>query len=238
MKASIIIPALNEEKNIKTTLIRAFAQDYQNFEVIVVDNGSTDQTSSIATHLGAKVVKEERKGTMWACEAGRKASSGSVIVRLDADCLPEKDWLSKGMKYFEDLHIVGATGPYDYYDGSNFFRYFSLFSQKYIYKPGSIFLRLFKRGIFIEGNSFMRASTLEMIGGFDTSIVFYGDGTNLARRLAHFGTIVFDNNLIMKTSARRFKTQGAFKISVLYIFHFFRVAFITPTTKQTKSKNP
>ncbi|HUD04010.1 MAG TPA: glycosyltransferase family 2 protein [Candidatus Paceibacterota bacterium] len=238
MKASIIIPALNEEKYIEKTLVAVSAQIYSDFEVIVIDNESTDKTVAIARKNGARVIIEKRKGTMWACEAGRNIASGDVIVRLDADCLPEKDWLSKGMKYFENTNVVGATGPYDYYDGSRFFRSFSLLTQKYIYKPVSIFLRLFKRGIFIEGNSFMRASALETIGGFDTSIVFYGDGTNLARRLACLGTIVFDNSLSMKTSARRFKAQGTFKISILYIFHFFRAAFVAPITKPTQSKNP
>ncbi len=232
MKVSVIIPALNEEKNIGKTLDAILSSDYPNFEVIVSDNGSTDKTSEVAKVKGVKVVREERKGTLWAREAGRKISSGKILAFLDADCLPENDWLSRGAKHFSDHKVIAVTGPYDYYDGPVFFRWFSLASQKYIYRPFNTLLRAFKRGMLIEGNTFIRASTLEAIGGFDTSITFYGDGTDTAKRLAPHGKIIFDNSLTLKTSARRFKSEGAIKIVWLYIFFFFRTAFFRKTKKR------
>ncbi len=229
MRISVIIPALNEEKNLGKTLDAILSSDYPNFEVIVSDNGSSDKTSEIAKSKGVKVVREERKGTLWAREAGRKIANGKTLAFLDADCLPESDWLSLGAKHFANREIVAVTGPYDYYDGPAFFRWFSLASQKYIYCPFNTLLRFFGRGMLIEGNTFIRASSLEAIGGFDTSITFYGDGTDTAKRLAAHGKIIFDNKLVLKTSARRFKTEGALKIIWLYIFFFFRTAFFRKT---------
>lgn len=235
MKASIIIPALNEAQGIGDTLAAAFAQDYPNFEVIVADNGSTDNTALIAARLGAKVVVEKRKGTMWACEAGRKSAKGDVIVRLDADCLPEKNWLSEGMKHFKNPKVVGVTGPYDYFDGPKTFRFFSLSSQKYVYAPlNAVFNSLHMAAILIGGNSFMRAESLEKMGGFNTDITFYGDDTDVAMRLLPFGKIVFDNKLVMKTSARRFKAQGTTKLAALYVFYFFRTALVAKAPKHRR----
>ncbi len=226
MKISVIIPALNEEKKIGATLDAIFASDYPDFEVIVCDNGSTDETSDIASSKGAKVVLERRKGTMWACEAGRKVATGEIIVRLDADCLPEKKWLSNGAKFFENPKVVGVSGPYDYFDAPKIYRFFSLAVQKYIYVPFNIFLSFFHLGAMtVGGNTFIRNSTFESIGGFNTSITFYGDDTDVAKRLSKKGKVIFTGKVVMKTSARRFKDEGLLKINAKYIYHFFKIIF-------------
>ncbi len=226
MKISVIIPALNEEKNIGKAIDAILSSDYPNFEVIVSDNGSTDKTSDIARAKGVKVVREERKGTMWACEAGRKVAHGDIIVRLDADCLPETDWLSRGAKHFMDKKVVVVSGPYDYFDGPAGFRYFALGLEKYVYSPVNVILSMLSiGGITLGGNTFIRASALSSIGGFNTAITFYGDDTDLPKRLSSKGKIIFDGSLVLKTSARRFKTEGTIKIGARYIFHFFRILF-------------
>jgi glycosyltransferase involved in cell wall biosynthesis len=227
MKISVIIPAYNEEKYLSKTLEAILTQDYTDFEVIVVDNASTDRTSDIAKSFQkVKVLFEGNKGTMWACERGRKEATGEIIVRMDADCLPGKDWLSKGSAFFKDDKTVGVSGPYDYYDAKKFFRYFSVHFQKILYSLANAIIQSFKRGaVMIGGNSFMRASTLAAMGGFDTSFTFWGDDTDTAKRLAKFGRIIFDSDLVIKGSARRMKKEGSFNLTMRYIFHFFKVIF-------------
>jgi glycosyltransferase involved in cell wall biosynthesis len=227
MKISVIIPAYNEEKYLSKTLEAILAQDYLDFEVIVVDNASTDKTAEIARLFPkVKVVSESRKGTMWACERGRKEATGEIIVRMDADCLPEKDWLAKGSAFFKDDKVVGVSGPYDYYDAEKLFRYFSVHFQKILYSLANILVRAMKNGgVMIGGNSFMRANTLANAGGFNTSFIFYGDDTDTAIRLSRHGRIVFNSTLVMKTSSRRFKKEGATSLTARYIFHFFKVIF-------------
>ena len=228
MKISVIIPAHNEEKYLGQTLEAIMHQDYPDFEVIVVDNASTDKTSDIArSFTGVKVLYESRKGTMWACECGRKAAKGGIIVRMDADCLPEKDWLSKGADFFKDKNVVVVSGPYDYHDASPFFRKMATMVQGYVYLPLNVIMQKLKvkAGITLGGNTFIRASALQSIGGFNTDITFYGDDTDLPKRMSHKGRVVFHKSVTSKTSARRFKDQGILRLQTKYIFHFLRVVF-------------
>jgi glycosyltransferase involved in cell wall biosynthesis len=77
-----IIPCLNEEQGVEKVLraMPAFVD-----EIIVVDNGSTDRTSEVATSLGAKVIREDVRGYGRAYKRGFQAATGDVIVTLDGD---------------------------------------------------------------------------------------------------------------------------------------------------------
>jgi len=234
MKISVIIPAHNEEKVIGDSLRAILAQDYSDYEVIVVDNNSADKTAEVARSFNVKVVHEPNKGTMWACERGRKEATGDIIVRMDADCIPETKWLSRGALFFNNPKVVGASGPYDYYDAEAFFRYLSLYIQKIIYGFVSYIIQqpFHFGGIMIGGNSFIRASTLEAIGGFNTAITFYGDDTEIAKRLAKKGYVVFSSKLVLKTSWRRFKQEGVVALQFKYLYHFFKHLFKRVETKR------
>jgi hypothetical protein len=129
------------------------------------------------------------------------------------------------MKHFAKKHVVAVTGPYDYHDGHPLFRYSSLALQRYVYHPVSVILQMsfVKKGaVLIGGNNFIRADILNKAGGYDTSIIFYGEDTNTAKRVAPHGKVVFDPQLSVKTSARRFKEEGSVRITVKYLFHFWR----------------
>jgi len=238
MKVSVVIPAHNEEEALPHTLRAILAQDYPDFEVIVVDNASTDKTAEVAKRFenrggsaikpSLKVVSESRKGLLWAREAGRRAAMGEIIANIDADCLPEPDWISRGVSHFTDGRIVAVSGPYDYHDAAPMFRRSSLATQRYVYKPISKLLQLpFVRGgaVLIGGNNFIRARVLEKTGGYNTALVFYGEDTDTAKRVSVHGKVLFNNRLTMKTSARRFKAEGTLKLMTVYWFHFFKHVF-------------
>jgi len=227
MKISVIIPAHNEESSLPQALKALSEQDHPDFEVIVVDNASTDKTfESALAFRGVTVVREMRKGTMWACERGRNEAKGGIIVRMDADCIPEKDWLSRGASFLTDIDVAVASGPYDYHDSHGFFRHLALFIQKNFFYAIHKLFQLFKLGgITMGGNTFMRASALDEAGGFNTAITFYGDDTDIPKRLSRFGKCIYSRNLIMKTSARRFKKDGVLSLQTKYIYHFFKHIF-------------
>ncbi len=87
---SIIVPARNEEQNIKKLLESLKGQTYRNFEVIVVDDRSTDTTADAAKALGAKVVRIKDKppdflGKPYACYTGFLHSKGEFLIFVDAD---------------------------------------------------------------------------------------------------------------------------------------------------------
>lgn len=228
MKISVIIPAHNEAKIIAKTLRAIGQQDYSDYEIILVDNNSTDETAAVAASFpGIEVLSEKRKGTMWACECGRQAAKGEIIARLDADCLPEPDWLSRGAAYFANPKVAAVSGPYDYYDAAWLPRFSSLFIQKTVYVLVNNLLRLIGRGgITLGGNTFIRASILSQMGGFNTAITFYGDDTDTAKRAARYGRVIFSPRLTMATLApgaeRHGDDQGLKKV-LIYLVHFFRV---------------
>lgn len=225
-KVSVVVPAHNEEESLAATLRAVLDQDYKDFEVIVVDNASTDKTQEIAREFPVKTVREEKKGLLHARERGRIEASGDIIVQMDADCLPDSGWLSRGAAHFENPRIVAVAGPYHYHDGGFLFRNVSLLSQKYLYKGASVIVQALGTGaVLIGGNAFIRADVLKRAGGYDTSIVFYGEDTDTAKKVSKFGRVLFDPKLVQKTSARRFKSEGTLKIAGLYLFHFFRVIY-------------
>lgn len=83
-RISVIIPALNEQNAIQK-VICDIPTDLVT-EIIVVDNGSTDHTAQLATEMGARIVKETRRGYGWACLAGIAATDcADIVVFLDGD---------------------------------------------------------------------------------------------------------------------------------------------------------
>ena len=234
MKISIVIPAYNEEKALAKTIESALTQDYSDFEVIVVNNASSDRTLEIAQSYAGKyparvkTVTENRKGLLWARECGRTNASGEIIANIDADCLPSTDWLSHGVRYFVSDRVAAVSGPYDYYDGGFIFRYVSLYTQMSIYWIISRIIQLpFVRtgAVMIGGNNMIRAKALENAGGYNTSLTFYGEDTDTAMRVVKSGKIIFSNKLIMKTSARRFRSEGIINLEIKYLKHFFKIIF-------------
>jgi glycosyltransferase involved in cell wall biosynthesis len=229
MRISIVIPAHNEEASLPDSIRAALAQDYPDFEVIVVNNASTDRTAEVAGQFPVKLVHEPRKGLLWARECGRQNATGELIANMDADCLPSPTWLRTGAGFFRDARVAAATGPYDYHDGGALFRRGSLFIQKTAYWLVS---RLFQcpglrfGAILIGGNNFIRAAALRKTGGYNTAILFYGEDTDTAKRMAACGRVIFSNRLVMKTSARRFRAEGVARLEARYIAYFFQTIFV------------
>ncbi|MBN2854323.1 glycosyltransferase [Patescibacteria group bacterium] len=95
---SVIVPVFNGEKFIGECLKSILSQDYENFELIVVDNNSNDKTSKIVQDLATQYQKiiyifESRRSRGAARNAGVLAARGDLIAMTDADCLVPKDWL-------------------------------------------------------------------------------------------------------------------------------------------------
>lgn len=225
MKASIVIPAHNEAGYIARTLEAALNQDFDGpYEVIVVDNASVDSTGDIARRFPVTVIREDRKGLLHAREAGRRAARGEIIVQLDADSIPDRDWLHKGLAYFDDPRVVCVSGSYFYYDGKWSFRWASYGGQMVFFWGTHLLLSPLGLGcIGTGGNMFIRASALEQIGGYDTGIEFYGEDTDTARRLMSRGKVLYCPSLYVNSSARRFKNMGVAKVLTLYTLHWFSI---------------
>ena len=119
MLISIVVPALNDAVMLTQCLTALAAQTRLADEVIVVDNGSTDDTAAVALAAGARVVREPERGIMPATATGFDAAVGDVVGRLDADSIPPADWIERVEAAFTAQPTLAAlTGPGDFY-GAN-----------------------------------------------------------------------------------------------------------------------
>lgn len=224
-RVSVVIPVYNEEKYILKTLRAIISQSYKNFEIVIVNNNSTDDTERLINYFIQKTptsitityLTENRQGTNYARECGRRYASGDIIALLDADCLPDYYWITKGVATLKKENVVAASGAYFYYDASIFIKLFSLFSQLTFFKVINYLIQLKQRGaIVLGGNIFVSAYLLEGIGGFNTNLTFYGDDIDLAIKLSKLGKVKFTSSLTIKTSSRRFKAIGFWKVNKKY----------------------
>ena len=92
-KVSVIIPTYNNADLIGKAVVSVLTQTYRDFEIIVVDNASTDRTGEIAqSYSGVRVVREDRKGLPSARQAGLDASVGDIVAYIDADTRMPEGW--------------------------------------------------------------------------------------------------------------------------------------------------
>ncbi len=236
-KVSVLIPAYNEEKYIIRTLEALLQQDYPNFEIIITDNASTDNTALLVeqfialystNNIPVLLVYEHKRGTNFARERARVEATGSVIAQIDADCLPSKYWISKGVVALCGSHQkrVAVTGPYDYFDGNKLMRTGAFLVQKFAYPLINIMVQLKGNGaILIGGNAFIRSQVLEKTGGYNTALTFYGDDVDLGKKISQFGHVAFIPSLIQRSSSRRYKANGFWKVNKKYQACFWNLVF-------------
>lgn len=118
MTISVVIPVKDDAEQLKRCLIALARQTRAADEIVIVDNGSSDDSASVATDAGARVVFVDGGGIPAASAAGYDAASGEIIARLDADCLPSRDWLERIERAFvRHPDAVAITGGAGFIDG-------------------------------------------------------------------------------------------------------------------------
>ncbi len=231
LKISLIIPAYNEEKYIGNCLDHIFKNSHGKiFEIIVVDNNSSDKTAEIVKrYKNVKLITEIKKGVTRARQKGYKESSGDILAYIDADNLIPPGWIETIMYEFKkDKKLASLSGPYRYYDTSIFINLLIKIYWRIA------MLAYFTIGYMaIGGNFTIRREILEKINGFDTSINFYGDDTDTVRRAHKFGKTKFKFNFFLYSSARRFKGQGFLNTASKYILNFLSQVFFHKIVTKT-----
>ncbi len=113
MQISVIVPALNEESNLRLLLPRLHqvisALAPREYETIVVDGGSTDDTVKVVESLGARVVSQEEPGYGGALKAGFQTAQGDYILTLDADLSHDPDFIERMWDARQDAEVIVAS---------------------------------------------------------------------------------------------------------------------------------
>lgn len=203
---SIVIPAYNEEKLLPVTLESLVKQKTSyTFEVIVVDNNSTDKTSEVAKKFGSKlnikVIKEKKKGRGAARQIGFIEAKGEIILSTDADTTLPSDWVERLVTELKKSKVDAVTGTCTINDCDPLtnwcFNLFQPLSMKgYCLVYGHYWLSGFNFAIYKK--SYLKTA------GFDSNLNGLED-IDLSFKLMKAGTIKFIPDLPVEFSGRRLK---------------------------------
>jgi len=223
VRYSVIVCAFNEELLLPDCLRSLLQQSFPPHEIIVVNNASTDRTAAAASIPGIRVVNEPRKGLVIARETGRRVSTGDVLVYVDADCRAPRGWLERIAREFAGPNPpVAVTGPYRFYDWDIVGRALvRLYDHSLAPVTHLLAQDVFGIGAVLYGGNFaVTRQALDAIGGFDTTIEFHGEDTNLARRVSKAGRVRLRQPCWVYTSARRYRAMGRGRVFGLYVRNF------------------
>ncbi|MBI2853788.1 MAG: glycosyltransferase [Chloroflexi bacterium] len=203
---SVVIPVLNEEKLLAECLRSLREQDFQGrYEIIVVDDGSTDRSAEIARQFGTRIVTPPTHGNVFAArDFGAKQAQGDIIAQADGDTIYPRDWLSRIEQHFSNLpEVVGVTGRFVYKEPARWG-----WAEAALRNVGNFFsTKIIGRPYIISGANFaFRRETFLKAGGYDLK-AFGADQTGMATQLSKHGRVVFDKGLVVATSSRRFKKK-------------------------------
>jgi glycosyltransferase involved in cell wall biosynthesis len=229
MRISFVIPAYNEERRLPQCLSaveRELSRTPCDAEVIVVNNASTDRTGEVArAYAWVRVVDEPRKGLVRARNAGFMASTGELIANIDADTMPPEGWLATVLAEFsKDEGLAALSGPFVYHDLPPFHRALTHAFYLFGYFSHLANHKIFRSGAMLQGGNFIvRRTHLEQAGGFDTSIEFYGEDTDVARRISKVGKVKWTFRLPMHASGRRLKHEGVIITGLRYAGNYLHI---------------
>ncbi|MDB5224443.1 MAG: hypothetical protein JWO43_65 [Candidatus Adlerbacteria bacterium] len=245
MKISFVVPAYNEEKVLGKCLEAIMAELGrhpeltlgQDAEVVVVNNASTDKTGEVArSFAGVQVIDEPRKGLVQARKSGFDSTTGELVANVDSDTIVPEGWLNTVLHNFEhDPKLVALSGPYIYYDLSAFSRGLVHLFYFFGYILGLLRLIAMLQG----GNFVIKRDAWAQVGGFDTNIAFYGEDTDVAKRLQRVGRVRWTWSLPALTSGRRIAQEGIVVMSLRYTINNLWMYWCNkPFSKQYKDIRP
>ena len=221
----MIVCAYNEARYLPACLHSLLAQTRPADEIVVVNNASTDDTGAVARAIpGVRVIDEPVKGLVIARETARRETSGDVLAYIDADCRVPIQWLERIERRFSrHPALVAVTGPYRFYDWDLIGRALIRGYDLVVAPPTHLCVHdLLAAGAILYGGNFaVWRQALERIGGFDRSIEFHGEDTNLGRRLTPLGSIEIARECWVWTSARRYRAMGKRRVFGLYVRNFW-----------------
>lgn len=184
---SVIIPAYNEEVGIVPTLKTLLASTYQSVEILVVDDGSTDETESRVLAFLRKYRREQKSGTASpiqmryyhkanggkgsALNYGISKAKGEIVCTFDADCVVAKDCVERFVSYFVEPSIMACAGNIKIGNRNTFIGMMQHF--EYLYGATIKKAEAMLGTVFVIGGaaSAFRREVFDLLGGYDTAML-------------------------------------------------------------------
>jgi glycosyltransferase involved in cell wall biosynthesis len=208
MRVSVVIPVYNEEVLIVRCLTALQNQTKKAFEIIVVDNNSTDKTVETAKQFPVKVVVEKIQGATPARNTGFNLATGDVIARIDADTTVPKNWIEEIETHFtDDSSLIALSGP-TVFDNKKFNHLLLVEKPTHV-----IWKLLFKHDLLYGPNIAITKNAWEKVKGLvcldDTKV---HEDFDLAIHLGRLkmGKILFDWNFTVQVSERRWRQPKSY----------------------------
>jgi O-antigen biosynthesis protein len=183
-KISVIVCTFNGSRTLSQCLESLLRLDYPNYEVIVVNDGSTDTTAKIASNYGFRVITTENRGLSSARNTGLNAATGEIVAYIDDDAHADPHWLRYLASTFMNTQHVGVGGPNIAPPDDG------LIAECVAHSPGNPVHILLSdsEAEHIPGcNMAFRKSALAAIGGFDPQFRIAGDDVDVCWRLQQKG---------------------------------------------------
>lgn len=197
---SIIIPVFNKKDTLVWCLNSILNNNYQDKEIIVVDDGSTDDSTEILKRYvkrGIRLIElSKTQGVAFVCNLALSKARGDIIIRTDADTVLPTDWIRRLTDYFQDPEVVAVGGAT--YGCLNPQSRISRICSQIVKLEETILKRPFIFGRLPGANRAIRRYFLEKIGGFSEENQGCED-RDLFFRLKKLGRIIFDPNIVVKT---------------------------------------
>ncbi len=179
-----MICTYNGQRYLAETLSALEQIDYPDYEVIVVDDGSTDATAEIAGRYDVRLIRTENCGLSAARNTGARAATGEIVAYIDDDAYPDREWIKRLAVVFLTSDYAGVGGPNLPHAGD------SLVAECVAHAPGGpIHVLLSDREAeHIPGcNMAFRRAHLLAIGGFDPQFRVAGDDVDICWRVQEQG---------------------------------------------------
>lgn len=184
---SVTICVRNEEQYIKGCLDSILSQTFKDFEIIIVDDASSDRTLEIISSFQDDQIKcfknQECLGIAKSRNIAIKHSVGKYIFCTDADCVVNKTWIEEGLRCFAN-NCIAVEGSLIYV------------SENYQSTFSTIFMENRNGGHFMTGNVAYCKDIIEAVGGFNEKLKYFAD-REFGLKVSKFGKVCFNKNMIV-----------------------------------------
>ncbi len=198
LNVSVVVPVRNAARTLPQCLVALAKLDPAPYEIVLVDNGSTDESLSLIQRFAldrrSKIVQilvEQRRGAATARNTGVRAAKGDVIAFTDADCAPDPSWLRALLTPFDDPAVLAVAGQVQAAAASTTLE---LFSVLYTLQSTQKYARYHQwtpwEGGFPTANFAVRCDSFKTLGGFDEEVEIYGEDYDLCARLYEHNAVI------------------------------------------------